>query len=99
MGGPWNLNQLMLEQFVAIDAEREPLAARGTVDTAAPDPWKTYPAATWPINYAVTDIGVDHDIKRTVANEKDASAKTGKVWDMTGKKFNEVPKETVEWKL
>ena len=67
--GPWNLNQLMLEQFVSIDAdiEREPLAARGVVDTAGP--WKNHPAATWPLNYAVTDIGVDHDIKVSVGNE------------------------------
>jgi hypothetical protein len=46
--GPWNLNQLMLEQFVQVDEElvREPLLARGVVDTAGP--WKNHPKATWP---------------------------------------------------
>lgn len=46
--GPWNVNQLMLEEFVGIDAEidmaREPLLTNGAFTvTAAPTPKDSWP--------------------------------------------------------
>jgi hypothetical protein len=45
------------------------------------------------------NAGVDEDIRATQQNEQQASADRGHVWSMKGKKFNEVPRETVEFKL
>lgn len=97
--GPWNVNQLMLEEFVAIDAEteREPLLSAGVVETASP--WKHFPKEKWPINYGIANLGVDSDIAATQKHEAYASKVHKHVWSMKGKKFHEVPKETTEFKL
>jgi hypothetical protein len=45
------------------------------------------------------NAGVDRDIVATQQNEAQASEDRGHVWSMKGKKFNEVPRETAEFKL
>lgn len=97
--GPWNINQLMLEEFMQIDAEmvREPLLAAGVVETASP--YKHFPKEKWPINYAIVNAGPDHDIASTHKHLAEAEAQHKHTWSMEGKKFDEVPKVDAEFKL
>jgi len=45
------------------------------------------------------NAGVDSEIKASQKHEAQASAERGHVWSMEGKKFNEVPTETAEFRL
>ena len=99
--GTWVIpkNQLMLDEFMQIEASREPLLSAGIVDTAAPD--KHFPKAKWPQNYGIANIGVDHDVIASQTHEAAASAALGHTWVPKKGKDDKwiLPHEDAEFKL
>ena len=89
---------MLLNEYIQIDAEREPLLANdGHKVTAAPNNDPKHP-----MDYFVPNFGIDHDIAATQGHEIAASEKLehewNPAWDAKAEKFI-VPHVDAEFKL